>query len=98
MRNRDGDLRVLAQRLRMARASSNMTQGEVAKASGISQSALSLYEQGRREPMAMAIKRLSITYGVSMDWLMGLSNEMATSADRQPDRGKAGTSSQDGWG
>lgn len=75
-----------------------MTQAEAAEGSGISQSALSLYEQGRREPMAMAIKRLSITYGISMDWLMGLSNEMMASSSRRPLSGKAGTPSENGWG
>ena len=74
---RDSDLNELARRLRMARASNNLTQAQAASEASISQSALSLYEKARREPHATSIKRLAIVYGVSMDWLMGLSEVMA---------------------
>ena len=74
---RDSDLIELARRLRMARASNNLTQAQAASEASISQSALSLYEKARREPHATSIKRLAIVYGVSMDWLMGLSEVMA---------------------
>lgn len=66
------DLYELARRLRMARAAAGMTQAEAARAASISQSALSLYEKARRQPLATTVKRLAVAYGVSTDWLFGL--------------------------
>lgn len=66
------DLYELARRLRMARAAAGMTQAEAAGAASISQSALSLYEKARRQPLATTVKRLAVAYGVSTDWLFGL--------------------------
>ena len=66
------DLYELARRLRMARAAAGMTQAEAAGAASISQSALSLYEKARRQPLATTVKRLAVAYGVSTDWIFGL--------------------------
>lgn len=74
--NPQQDLEELARRLRMARASLGLTQAQAARDASISQSALSLYEKARREPHATSIKRLAIVYGVSMDWIMGVSEFM----------------------
>ena len=49
----------LARRLRMGRASANLTQAQAAEIAQISQSALSLYEKAKREPHAMALMRLA---------------------------------------
>ena len=50
----------------------HLTQKEVAKAIGISQSVYSYYENGRAEPTANVIKKLCIFYQVSADYLLGL--------------------------
>lgn len=71
----DKDLVELSRRLRMARASANLTQSEAAKRSNVSQSALSLYEKARRQPLAISIKRLAMTYGIATDWLLSLGDE-----------------------
>lgn len=68
----DPELDLMAKRLRMARASLGLKQAEVAERAGISQSVLSLYEHGRRDPLATTIKRLCSLYGVSADWVMGI--------------------------
>ena len=75
IQNRDLDLIELARRLRMARAALHMSQIEAATAADISQSALPLYEKGRRQPLATSIKRLAIVYGTSTDWLFGMTDE-----------------------
>ena len=72
----------LARRLRMGRASANLTQAQAAEIAQISQSALSLYEKAKREPHAMALMRLAKAYGVSADWLLGLSETMALDKDQ----------------
>lgn len=68
----DPDLHVMAKRLRMARAAKDLRQQDAAAMTGISQSALSLYEKGRRDPMVTPLKRLAVLYDVSVDWLMGI--------------------------
>lgn len=62
----------LARRLRMARAYHGLTLARAADLARVSQSALSLYEHGEREPGALALGRLAMAYGVSVDWLCGL--------------------------
>lgn len=66
----------MARRLRVARAAVGATQAEVSEATGVSEAALSLYERGRRQPHATTLGRLAVDYGVSADWLVGLSDEM----------------------
>lgn len=70
------DLDMLARRLQIARADVNMTQAQAATKAKISRSALSLYEKARRKAHVTSIKRLALVYGVSMDWLMGMSETM----------------------
>lgn len=72
----DEVLRETARRLRIARAGAGITQEQAAGACGLSQCAVSLYERGRRDPSSMALRGLAIAYGVSTDWLLGLSEEM----------------------
>ena len=72
----DRDLQELAMRLRMGRAARHLTQTEAARRACISQAALSLQEKGKSEPGAIAVKRLAVVYGVSSDWLLGLTDAM----------------------
>lgn len=72
----DGELEGLARRLRMARAALGITQAEAADMASVSQSALSLYEKGRRDPPVTSLKRLAVAYGVTLDWLMGITDAM----------------------
>lgn len=54
-------------RTRLARA---MSQSEAADAAGISQSALSRYEQGKHEPTLGAACRLAAAFGVSLQGML----------------------------
>lgn len=71
----DPELDRLARRLRMARASLGIRQTEAARRVGVSQSLISLYEHGKRDPPFSALKGLALLYHVSADWLMGLTDE-----------------------
>ena len=65
----------LAEHLRIARLAIHLSQEEVASLTSISQSAISLYEKGRREPYVLAAKRMAQAYGVTMDWLLNISDQ-----------------------
>jgi len=52
-----------------------MSQADLAKALGISRSAVGMYEQGRREPDFETIGSISDYFGVSFDWLLGYEEE-----------------------
>ena len=60
-----------ANRLKKARKLSGFTQGEVGKELVLTQSRLSHYESGKREPDIETITQLADFYGVTTDWLIG---------------------------
>ena len=66
-------LRVFSVRLREAREGRN--QSEAARLLGISSMRLSNYESGKRESDLALLKRIVECYGVSSDWLLGLTDE-----------------------
>jgi transcriptional regulator with XRE-family HTH domain len=49
-----------------------MTQGDLAKLTGVSQQAVGLWEKGLSSPDYDNLVRLSIFYNVSTDYLLGL--------------------------
>lgn len=61
---------MLGQRIRMIRLKSQMTQGDLAKKLEISQSAVGMYEQGRREPPYDLLIKISKLFDVKLDWLL----------------------------
>lgn len=65
----------LTQRLRELRQEKNWRQKDVADKLGITESAYGYYEQGRREPSVTVLERLSQIYGVSVDYLLGLTDD-----------------------
>ena len=85
----DEDIRQLAERLKIARKARGLTQEQVAELTQVSQSAISLYELGRREPYIITAKRLAIAYGVTIDWLMGISNAGGPVDDWEPGMSRA---------
>lgn len=52
-----------------------MTQEEVADSIGVSTSAVGMYEQNRRTPDAETMDRIAVFYGVSVDYLLGRTDE-----------------------
>lgn len=69
------DKKIFAQRLKEARLSSNLTQTELSKTSGVTSATISAYEspdgnKGKNPSLDNALK-LAQTLGVSLDWLCG---------------------------
>ena len=61
--------------IRNLRADNKITQKELSKAINIAQSTISGWEQGLFQPTADALIQLSLFFGVSADYLLGLEDE-----------------------
>ena len=61
-----------ASRIKNARIKTGFTQLEVAKETGIDDSNISKYENGKLEPSIETLGILANFYEVSVDWLLGL--------------------------
>lgn len=70
---------LVASRLREARADSGYRQKEAALILGIPLSTLARYEQGATDVTGDALIRMARCYGVTADWMLGLSNFKTTS-------------------
>ncbi|MCI8499420.1 MAG: helix-turn-helix transcriptional regulator [Clostridia bacterium] len=62
------------ERLKELRAEKKLTQSQLAKETGLSQSAIALWENGQRIPNALAIITLCKYFQVSSDFLLGVSD------------------------
>lgn len=70
----DRELGELARRLRFARSSAGLSKAEAANRASITESELTIYEKARMEPLTTVVCRLALVYGVSADWLLGMSD------------------------
>lgn len=61
-------------RLRELRESKNMTQAQVARRLNLSKTTISGYENNIKTPSLDVLVKLSILYGVSADYILGLEN------------------------
>lgn len=61
--------------LRRARNAKNVTQVQAAKAAGVTEAMYQFYEYGKNEPKAKALIALADFYGVSLDYLVGRSDD-----------------------
>ena len=61
-------------RLRELRENKNMTQTQVAKRLNLSKTTISGYENNIKTPSLDVLIRLSILYGVTADYILGLEN------------------------
>lgn len=59
-------------KLKELRAWKGLSQMELSKATGISQSAIAKWELGKTEPTASALITLSQYFGESVDYILGL--------------------------
>lgn len=59
-------------RLKELRTEKNLSQMQLAEATGISQSALARWELGKTKPTATGLVTLSKYFGESVDYLLGL--------------------------
>lgn len=66
---------MIGQRLAELRIKKELTQDELAKQIGVSRSALSLWEQGRRKVDQDIIPVLAQYFAVTTDYLLGASND-----------------------
>lgn len=64
-----------SKRLKEFRKSLGMTQKEFAEKLGITPSAFSAYENNSVSPSSAIISKLALIFGVSVDWLYGLSDK-----------------------
>lgn len=79
---------ILAQRLRAAREAiyPEVTQRSIAKHFDVNPSTVNLWEAGKTEPDAASLVELSRLYGVTTDWLLGVSGaeQKVTKRSEQP--------------
>lgn len=75
---------ILAERLRELRGS--LSQCDFARKIGVKQTSYSSWERGVKDPAAQTVAQISSTFGVSADWLLGLSDnrEGSSSASVSP--------------
>lgn len=72
-------LRIFASRLRLLREQRSLTLTELSDATGLGVTTLSQYENGERMPKFIPMAKIAIYFNVSLDWLMGLSDERRAS-------------------
>ena len=69
------DKALIGKRIRAARKKHGLTQKKVCKEMGVPQSNISLYETGENTPSINFLITFSKTYGVSIDYLLGITDD-----------------------
>ncbi len=75
-------------RLRSLREQSGWSQRELGRRSGVGETMIAKYERGENEPSGIAVRLLAETFGVSTDYLFGLTDDprrLVTSARMSAD-------------
>lgn len=67
-------MKVFAKRMRELRESLGVNQTEVANRAGISRQSVTQYERGTRVPDIKTLRNLAVVFGVTSDYLVGLSD------------------------
>jgi transcriptional regulator with XRE-family HTH domain len=62
--------RAVADRLRLRRIAKGFSQGELAKATGLSRSAITMIENGQRNPTLMVCQALASALGVALSTIL----------------------------
>ncbi len=70
--------------LREARDDAGLTQKKISEAIGISQQSYSDYENGRTFPDEMTLIRLANTLNVSVDYLLGRTDDLGAAVPTEP--------------
>lgn len=73
---------MLAEKLRQLRIEQGLTQGELGERTGLSASAIGMYEQGRREPGHEILARLCRTLGTTTSQMLGDGGDCLSLASR----------------
>ena len=69
------DDRVFGERLKALRAERNIGQNALARALKLSNASISYWETGKQMPSAEAIFKIAQYFGVSADYLLGISDD-----------------------
>lgn len=77
-----------AVRFRSLRIRDGLTQDELAKKLEISKSAISMYENGNREPDFETLELIADYFNVDMNYLLGCNVPMHTPVDTDPNNGQ----------
>lgn len=72
---------MIGQRIRDLRKQKRMSQTELAKSAGVSQTTVTAWETGKAEPSSSAVARLSDIFNVTTDYLLGRPNKQETKKD-----------------
>lgn len=73
------DFQIFAKRLKQARENAKLTQTQFSEKTGIAQGTISAYEQGKaKNPTIDSLIRMANILDVSIDWLVGASDEVQT--------------------
>lgn len=72
---------MLSNRLKELRHEKNVLQKDIAKKLNISTSAYGFYEQGKRTPDLATLESLADYFNVSIDYLLGRTNDRTTSIE-----------------
>lgn len=72
---------MIGQRIRDLRKKKRMSQTELAKSAGVSQTTVTAWETGKAEPSSSAVARLADIFNVTTDYLLGRPNKQETKKD-----------------
>lgn len=70
------------EKIRYLRLKNNLTSKELSKALNISESSISLYENGKRKPSIELIIKVADYFNVTTDFLLGMSDNSLTNAEK----------------
>ena len=69
------DKKVMGERLRFLRQEMGIGQNKLAEVLDISNASISYWENGKQEPTAEALFKLAVFFDVTVDYLLGLTND-----------------------
>lgn len=72
---------MIGQRIRDLRKQKRMSQTELAKSAGFSQTTVTAWETGKAEPSSSAVAKLADIFNVTTDYLLGRPNKQETKKD-----------------
>ena len=72
---------MIGQRIRDLRKQKRMSQTELAKSAGVSQTTVTAWETGKAEPSSSAVAKLAYIFNVTTDYLLGRPNKQETKKD-----------------
>lgn len=72
---------MIGQRIRDLRKQKRMSQTELAKSAGVSQTTVTAWETGKAEPSSSAVARLADIFNVTTDYLLGRPSKQETKKD-----------------